>query len=144
MIRVLLVDDFKPWREKLRRVLDKRPDLVVVGEAADGLEAVRRAGALKPDLVILDIGLPNMNGLIAATFIRKSSPESKIIFVTLNSDPAIVATAISTGAHGFVLKSDAGHDLLPGIAAVLCGQSFTSSRLSGANASPNQNQLNSN
>src|SRR3954464_16011111 len=118
MIRVLLVDDFKPWREKLHRVLEKRPALVVVGEAADGLEAVRRAGALKPDLVILDIGLPNMNGLIAATFIRKSSPESKIIFVTLNSDPAIVATAISTGAHGFVLKSDAGHDLLPGIAAV--------------------------
>jgi CheY-like chemotaxis protein len=79
-VRVLLVDDYEPWRQFVCRVLQKRPDLEIVGEVADGLEAVQQAGELHPDVILLDIGLPTLNGIEAARRLRRISPDSKILF----------------------------------------------------------------
>ena len=126
-IRVLLVDDFEPWRRQICSILAERPELRVVAETADGLEAVQNAKELKPDLILLDIGLPSIDGLEAAKRIRVAAPGTKVIFVTQNSDKAIVQAALSTGARGYVLKAGAARELLPAVAAVLSGDQFLSS-----------------
>src|SRR6266850_2193898 len=108
LIRVLVIEDFEPFRQFKVSTLGKRRDLQVIGEASDGLEGVRKAGELKPDLILLDIGLPGLNGLDAARQIRKLSPESKIIFVSQESSPDIVQEALSLGALGYVIKARAG------------------------------------
>jgi DNA-binding NarL/FixJ family response regulator len=100
--------------------------LQIVGEASDGLEAVRRAEELKPDLVVLDIALPTLNGIEAARQIRTLSPESKVIFLSQESSPDVVQEALSTGAWGYVVKARAGSDLLAAIEAVLLGNHFVS------------------
>ena len=126
-IRILLVDDFEPWRRQVCSILAERPDLRVVAETADGLEAVQKAEELKPDLILLDIGLPSLDGLEAAKRIRLVTPGTKVIFVTQNSDKGVVQAAFSTGARGYVLKAGAGRELLPAVAAVLSGDQFLSS-----------------
>ena len=82
MIRVLIVDDYEDWRRTVRELLRERPELQVICEVADGLEAVQKAGELKPDLILLDIGLPKLNGIEAARQIRQLSPSAKIIFLS--------------------------------------------------------------
>jgi DNA-binding NarL/FixJ family response regulator len=101
--------------------------LQVVGEASDGLEAVRMAGELKPELILLDIGLPRLNGVEAALRISELVPGAKILFVSQDSDAEVVQAALSNGAQGYVLKADAGIELLPAIKATLLGESFVSS-----------------
>jgi DNA-binding NarL/FixJ family response regulator len=96
-----VVDDYEPFRRLARSTLRKRPALQIVGEASDGLAAVRQAEELKPDLILLDIGLPGLNGLRAAREIRKLSPDSKIIFVSQESSPDVVQEALSLGAQGW-------------------------------------------
>ena len=91
----------------------------IVGEAGDGLEAVQKAQELKPDLILLDIGLPSLNGIEVAKRIRQVAPNAGIIFLTLNSDKEMVRAALNTGAQGYVLKTDAGRDLLPALARFL-------------------------
>ena len=103
----------------------------VIGIASDGLEAVQKAEELQPDLILLDIGLPSLNGIEAARQIRKLSPKSKILFVSQESSADIVQGALGTGAQGYVLKSDAGRELLEGVNAVLRGDQFVSGRFSG-------------
>jgi len=104
--------------------------LLLAGEAADGLEAVQKASELKPDLILLDIGLPGLNGIEAAKQIRQAVPGAKILFLTLNSDPDVARVALDTNAKGYVLKADAGSELWPAIEAVLHGKQYFSSGLS--------------
>lgn len=108
-------------------MLQTRPELRVVAEVGDGLEAVQKAQELKPDLILLDIGLPNLDGLEAANRIRQVAPDAAIIFLTQNSDKDIVRAALSTGARGYILKTDAGSELLNAVAVVLEGDDFVSS-----------------
>ena len=103
----------------------------VIGVASDGLEAVQKAEELQPDLILLDIGLPSLNGIEVARQIRKRSPESKILFVSQESSAEMVQVALGTGAQGYVFKSDAGRELLEGVNAVLRGEQFVSGRFAG-------------
>lgn len=105
--RVLLVDDFKPWRVAASRILGADPDVQIVGEAGDGREAIEKAATLLPDVVLLDIGLPLLNGLQAARQIRQASPQSKIIFLTGQDDEDLRNAALATGAEAYVVKSRA-------------------------------------
>ena len=127
VIRTLVVDDSEPWRRQICSILLAQRELRVVGNIADGLDAVKKAAELQPDLILLDIGLPNLNGLEAAKRIRQLAPDAKILFLTLNSDQEVVRAALSTGAQGYVLKTDAGRELLPAVAGVLRGDDFVSS-----------------
>jgi len=107
-------------------MLGAHEHLQIVGEAADGPEAVQKARALKPDLVLLDLGLPTLNGVDAAHQIGRTTPDAKIIFVTQNRDADVMNAALSNGARGYVFKPRAGRDLLPAIRAVLRGGTFVS------------------
>lgn len=126
---ILLVDDKELWRRSVRSLLQAHQHLHVVGEAADGLEAVQKSQELHPDLILLDIGIPTLNGIKAADRIGQVAPDVKILFVSQNNDLDIVHAVLSHGACGYVLKTDAGRELLPGIAAVLDGETFVSSGL---------------
>jgi DNA-binding NarL/FixJ family response regulator len=103
-------------------MLQAQPELRVVGEIADVLEAVQQAQELKPDLILLDVAIPNLNGIEAANRIRQVAPGAKIIFLTQISDKDVVRTALSTGAEGYVLKTDAGSELSLAIEAVGAGE----------------------
>jgi DNA-binding NarL/FixJ family response regulator len=129
--RILVVDDYEPWRRFASTTLREQPELEVVGQVSDGLEAVQKAQQLQPDLILLDIGLPTLNGIEAARRIRVVSPTSKILFVSENRSPDIAEEALSTGAGGYVIKSDAGSELLPAVKAVLEGKRFISASLAG-------------
>jgi len=128
--RVLVVEDFEPFRRSVYSMLDKRPDLQIVAEVSDGLEAVNKAARLQPDLILLDVGLPSLNGIEAARRIRKLSPKSKILFVTQESADEVVREALNLGAWGYVLKTRVGNDLLAAVEAVRQGKQFVSSGLS--------------
>lgn len=130
---MLVVDDFVPWRRLASSTLQKNPKLQVIGEASDGLEAVQKAQELQPDLVLLDIGIPKLNGIEAARRIRKLSSASKILFLSENRSADIAEEALSTGADGYVVKTDAARELMPAVNAVLGGKHFVSASLSGNN-----------
>jgi DNA-binding NarL/FixJ family response regulator len=129
MIKVLIVDDYEDWRRTVRQLLQERPELQVICEVSDGLAAVHKADELKPDLILLDIGLPKLNGIEAARQIRQLSPSAKIIFLSQDNSLDPDELALSTGVHGYVHKSDVRSDLLPAIEAVLRGKQFVSSSL---------------
>jgi len=119
LIRILVVDDFEQWRQQIRSIIETRSELHVIAEAADGLEAVQKAQELKPDLILLDIGLPNLNGLQAANRIHQVAPDAAIIFLTQNSDEELVQAALRCGAQGYVLKGKGASELLPAIEQAL-------------------------
>lgn len=126
-IRVLVVEDFDPFRRFIVSKLQTRPEFQFIGEASDGLEAVQKAQELQPDLIMMDVGLPSLNGIEAARQIRKLSPESKIIFFSQESSADVVHEALGLGAHGYVVKVHAGRELLAAVEAVLQGTQFVSS-----------------
>jgi len=126
-IRILVVDDHREWRNLVRMLLQMRPEWQVISEVSDGLEAVLMAEELKPDLILLDIGLPKLNGIEAAQRIRQLSPNSKIVFVSMDDSIDIVQAALATGALGYIYKADAGSELLPAVETVLRGERFLSS-----------------
>jgi DNA-binding NarL/FixJ family response regulator len=140
-VRVLVVEDFEPFRRFLRSALGLRSILHLVGGASDGLEAVRKAEELQPDLILLDIGWPTMNGIEAARRIRTLSPQSRIIFVTQEYDPAIVEGALNLGAWGYVVKIQAATDLPAAVDAVLDGRQFVSGGLTGPDLTPAQTAI---
>lgn len=118
-IRILVVDDLEQWRRMVRSILGAHKQLHVVGEAVDGVEAVQKAGELKPDVIVLDIGLPKVNGIEVANRIRQLAPGTKIIFFTQNADADVRLAALSSGAQGYVLKANAGQELLSAVETTL-------------------------
>jgi len=130
-VRVVVVEDHEQFRRFIYSTLAKAPELQVVDMASDGLAALQKAEELQPDLILLDIGLPKLNGIEAARRIRKLSPKSKILFVSQESSADIVREALGTGASGYVVKSDAGSELLEAVSAVLRGDQFVGKRFAG-------------
>lgn len=128
-VRILVVDDYGPWHVFVSTAIRKEAELEIIARVSDGLVAVQQAEQLKPDLILLDIGLPTLNGLEAARRIRNVSPTSKILFVSENRSADVAEEALSNGAGGYVVKSDAGRELLPAIKAVLAGKRFISAFL---------------
>lgn len=127
--RVLVVDDYEPWRSFVTRTLQKIPELQVISEASDGLEAVQKAQELQPDLILLDIGLPTLNGIAAARRILQHAPKTRILFVSEQRSSDIVEEALGTGARGYVVKSKAATELWRAVEAVLQGNQFISAKL---------------
>jgi DNA-binding NarL/FixJ family response regulator len=126
-VRILVCDDFEPWRRFVCSTLERRPELQVIREVSDGFEAVQKVEEMQPDLVLLDIGLPTLNGIDAARRICKLAPESKILFLSQESSGDVVREAFSLGALGYVVKVHAGTELLPAVEAVLRGKQFVGS-----------------
>lgn len=124
-ITILVADDFEVLRRLVRQKLLEN-GFQAVAEAADGLEAVKKTAELQPDLVLLDIAMPKLSGIEAAARIRLLAPQSKVLFVSQNTDSSIAQLALSDGAGGYVLKSRIDHELLPAIEAVLQGKRFIS------------------
>ncbi len=126
LIRVLVVDDYGPWRDFLCSALQSNDHFQIVGVVSTGIEAILKTQELQPHLILLDIGLPELNGIEAAHKIRELSPQAKICFVSESRDPEIVEEALRTGARGYVLKSQAAVELLPAIERVMSNETFVS------------------
>jgi DNA-binding NarL/FixJ family response regulator len=124
---VLVVDDFEPFRRLICTILQNHPEVQVVSEATHGLEAVEQAEKFQPDLILLDIGLPKLNGIEAARRICKFSPKSKILFVSQESSPYVIQEALRVGALGYVVKLDVVRELSEAVDAVLQGRIFVGS-----------------
>lgn len=125
-LRVLLGDDHTLVRHGLRKILEERPDWEIIAEVGDGREAVRKCTALKPDVAVLDIAMPLLNGIDATQQIVRKVPETKVLVLSMHSDEAYVTRALQAGATGYMLKDSAGKDLLKGIASVAAGQAYFS------------------
>ena len=121
---VLVVDDFAPWRRFVSSMLQEQTELRIVGQVSDGLEAVQKAQELQPDLILMDIGLPGLNGIEAARRIRKLSVKSKIVLVSANRDLDVIEAAFFSGVSGYVLKYAARTQLLPAVKTVMQGERF--------------------
>ena len=130
-ITLLLVDDFEAFRGVVSSLLREKPEFQIVAEASEGIEAVQKARQLQPSLILLDIGLPKLNGIAAARQIRELAPQSKIIFVTQETSADIVKEAIGLGAMGYVVKTKVQSELLKAIDSVLEGKQFIGSGLTG-------------
>jgi DNA-binding NarL/FixJ family response regulator len=124
----LIVEDYADFRRILRTLLEEKTQCFVVGEALDGVQAVKMAEELQPELILLDLSLPSLNGMEAARQIHSVSPSSKLIFLSQNTSPEVMQGAFCVGAMAYLLKSDAG-ELPFAIEAVLKGEQFVSSRL---------------
>jgi len=136
-----VVDDYEPWRAFVASTLKSQSKLRIIGEAKDGLEAVQMAQQLQPDLILLDIGLPTINGIEAARRIREVSPKSRILFMSENRSREIAEEAIRTGACGYVVKGAATSELLPAVEAVLQDKRFVSVSLTGPAMRDLENEL---
>jgi DNA-binding NarL/FixJ family response regulator len=135
LIRILIVDDFLAWRREVVKELAKHPAFEIVGEASDGLEAIRKYAALHPDVILLDIGMPALNGFDAARQILRDSPDAKIVFWSEYADRQVVHAAFQLGAKAYIAKSHTASDLTPAIEAVLEEMLFVSKVL-GAPPAP--------
>jgi len=132
-MRILVVDDFVPWCRYVSSViLQKKPEWYIVGEVSDGVEAVKKAAELGPDLILMDIGLPKLNGIEVARQINRIASGVKILFLSAFDSPEIVERALNAGANGYVVKRDAGSELVVAVEEVLQSRLFISSRLRGS------------
>lgn len=129
--RVLLVDDHEMMRDGLRAILTSRDEFEVVGEAADGHEAVEATLALEPEVVVMDVGLPHMNGIEACRRIRQRCPSVRVVALSTHSDKRYVLNMIGAGASGYVLKRAAGEDLIRAVDVVARGQHYLSPQITG-------------
>jgi DNA-binding NarL/FixJ family response regulator len=130
-VRVLVVEDSEAFRKFVCSTLGKRPELQIIGEVSDGLEAVHKVEELQPDLIVLDIGLPSLNGIEVARRVRKLTPKAKILFVSQQSSADIVQEVLRIGAMGYIVKTHAGSELLAAVDAVCEGKLFVSAGLPG-------------
>jgi DNA-binding NarL/FixJ family response regulator len=126
-VRILVADDHEVVRRGVRALLEARPGWEVCAEATDGREAVAKTAETRPDVVILDIGMPGLNGLEAARQIRKGSPQSEVLILTMHESEQVVQEVLAAGARGYVLKSDAGRDLVAAVEAVHGKRTFFTS-----------------
>lgn len=145
-VRLLVVDDFEPWRRFIFSQLHEQLGLRIIDEACDGVEAVVKAGELQPDLILLDIGLPKLNGIEAARQIRELAPQSKILFVSRESSSDVIQEAFRVGAQGYVLKGNAESDLLAAVNQIIAGTRFLSGGWAAGNLplpvlAPSDNEL---
>jgi DNA-binding NarL/FixJ family response regulator len=129
-IRVLLADDHTLMRRGLRLIVEQQPDLVVVGEAEDGRQAVALAASLKPDVAVLDIGMPNLNGIEAAKQIAEGESGAAVVILSMHSDETYILRALKAGARGYLLKDSAESDVARAIRSVAEGKSFFSPAVS--------------
>lgn len=127
--RILLVDDHVLFRSGLARLMDDQPDITVVGQAADGLEAVQLFRELVPDLIVMDINMPISDGLEATRLIRELDPEAKILILTVRDEDVTLFEAVKAGANGYLLKNADADDFLKGIARVLAGEAVLPPKL---------------
>lgn len=130
MLQILIADDHEVARRGIRALLESHPGWEVCGEAKDGREAVEFASALNPDVVLLDIGMPNLNGLEAARQILATSPDMAILILTMHDSDNVIREVLRAGARGFLLKSDAGRDLLTAVEALQRRRTFFTPRVS--------------
>lgn len=130
MLRILIADDHEVARRGIRAMLESHPGWEVCGEAKDGREAVELASKEKPDLILLDIGMPNLNGLEAARQILAVSPDIAILILTMHDSDQVVREVLRAGARGFLLKSDAGRDLVAAVEALQLQRTFFTTRVS--------------
>ena len=130
MLRILIADDHELARRGIRALLESHPGWEVCGEAKDGRETVELAASMKPDIVLLDIGMPNLNGLEAARQILNSSPEVAILILTMHDSDNVVREVLRAGARGYLLKSDAGRDLVAAVEALQLQRTFFTTRVS--------------
>jgi DNA-binding NarL/FixJ family response regulator len=129
-IRILIADDHEVVRHGLRSLVEAQPDWQVVGEAGDGRDAVEKVKKLKPDVVILDITMPELNGLEATRQILKLAPRTEVLILTMHESEQVAREVLSAGARGYLLKSDAGRDLVNAVAALCQRKPFFTSRVS--------------
>jgi len=130
MLRILIADDHELARRGIRTLLESHPGWEVCGEAKDGRETVELAASMKPDLVLLDIGMPNLNGLEAARQILAGSPEVAILILTMHDSDNVVREVLRAGARGYLLKTDAGRDLVAAVEALQLQRTFFTTRVS--------------
>jgi len=130
MLRILIADDHEVARKGIRALLESHPGWEVCAEAKDGRDAVELAASTKPDLVLLDIGMPNLNGLEAARQILTVSPDVAILILTMHDSDNVVREVLRAGARGFLLKSDAGKDLVAAVEALQLQRTFFTTRVS--------------
>jgi two-component system response regulator NreC len=129
-ITILLADDHQLMRSGLRVLLEQQADLSVAGEASDGREAVSLSGSLKPDVLVMDVGMPNLNGIEAASQISQSHPQISIVMLSMHADESYVLRALKAGVKGYLLKDSAASDLIRAVHAVAQGKSFFSPAVS--------------
>ena len=131
-VRILIVEDSDVLRRSVCSMLQGCADFCVVGEACDGVQAINQSKALQPDVILLDVSMPNLSGLRAAPRILQVSPQSKILMFSQHDASYLVSAALNAGALGYVVKSDAGQDLLAGLRATSKGEQFLSSGVTAA------------
>jgi DNA-binding NarL/FixJ family response regulator len=125
-MRILLADDHTLVRQGFRRILEEQPEWRVVAEAGNGLEAVSLAADFQPDIVILDIGMPKLNGLEAARQIKKKAPDARVLILSMHADEVHIAKAVEAGAAGYLLKDSADSELVKAVTATAEGKSYFS------------------
>jgi DNA-binding NarL/FixJ family response regulator len=135
-VRILVADDHQVVRTGLRALLESKTGWQVCAEASNGREAVEKAGQLKPDVAVLDIGMPLLNGVEATRQIRKLSPQTEILILTMHDSELLVQEVLSAGAHGYILKDDADRNLVAAVDALRRHKPYLSSRVSEAVSSP--------
>jgi DNA-binding NarL/FixJ family response regulator len=124
-VRILLVDDHPVVRQGLRTLLEGRSEWHVVDEASDGVEALEKVGTLRPDVVVLDVTMPRMNGIEACRIIKEKNPHLEVLFVTQHDSPQMMREALAAGARGYVVKSNLARDLVEAVEAVSEHRAFT-------------------
>ena len=132
MIRILIAEDHHLVRQGIRALLEKSDDIQVVGEAQDGQEAVEQAAKLKPDVVVMDLSMPRLNGTQATEQIRAAHLPSQVVMLSMYSDDALVRQALRSGAKGYLLKRSVAEELLLAVRAAARGETFLSSTISGS------------
>ncbi len=128
-LRIMVADDHEVVRKGLRSLLEAQPGWQVCSEATDGRDVVKKAVELKPDIIVLDIAMPNLNGLEATRQLLKINPKAKVLVLTLHDSDRVIQEVLSAGAHGFVLKSDAARDLVSAVEALRQNRTYFTSKV---------------